>query len=103
MKIELSTHQAADILLKDEYANWTRGAALALVEYFESLEEDCGEPINLDRVAIRCEFSEYSSLSDWAKNHSCVSLFDTDEQIREYLEERGQLIEFDGGIIVSQF
>lgn len=103
MKIELSTEAAADILLKDEYANWTRGAALALVEYFESLEEDCGESIDLDRVAIRCEFNEYSSLSEWARDHSCVSLFDTDEEIREYLEERGQLIEFDGGVIVQAF
>ena len=103
MKIELSTHQAADILLKDEYANWSRGAALALVEYFESLEEDCGESIDLDRVAIRCDFTEYRSLSEWARDHSCVSLFDTDEEIREYLEERGQLIEFEGGVLIQAF
>jgi hypothetical protein len=26
-----------------------------------------------------------------------------DEKIREYINDRGQLIEFDGGIIVSSF
>ena len=103
MKIELSTYEAADILLKDEYANWSRGAAHALVEYFESLEEDCGESIELDSVAIRCDFSEYRSLSEWARNHSCVSLFDTDEHIRKYIQDHGQLIEFEGGVIVQEF
>ncbi len=32
MKIELSTYEAANILLEDEFANWSHNAALA---YFE--------------------------------------------------------------------
>ena len=43
MKIELSKYEATDILLEDEYANWSHNAALALVEYYESLEDDLGE------------------------------------------------------------
>ena len=103
MKIELSTSQAIDILLNDEYANWSRGAALALIEYYEALEDDLGATIDLDPVAIRCDWTEYSSIKEWAKDHSCVSLFDTDEHIREYIEDRGHLIEFDGGVLIQQF
>ena len=103
MKAELSTYEAADILLKDEHANWSRGAAFALIEYYESIENECGESIELDHVAIRCAWTEYSSLKEWANSHSCVSLFDTDEHIREYIEDRGNLIEFDGGVLVQQF
>ena len=103
MKIEITTSQAVDILLNDEYANWSRAAALALIEYYEALEDDLGSTIALDHVAIRCAWAEYSSLKEWANPHSCLSLFDTDEHIREYIEDRGHLIEFDGGIVVSQF
>ena len=100
MKIELSTHQAADILLKDEYANWTRGAALALVEYFESLEEDCGESIDLDAVAIRCEWSEFESIFEAAEYyHDEMS---KDEAI-EYFMSRTNVIFFEGGVLIQEF
>jgi len=109
MKNTLSTHEAANILLNDEFANWSRAAAFALVEHYEALEEDLGESIELDRVAIRCEFSEYKTLEEWAEDYGAdlgeASEDDEerDEEIREYIYERGQLIEFDGGVLVSAF
>ena len=105
MKIELSTHQAADILLKDEYANWSRGAAHALVEYFESLEEDCGESMDLDTVAIRCEWSEFESIEE------VVTYYDEDfsffpnprEAAIEYFMSRTNVIFFEGGVLIQEF
>ena len=86
MKIELSTQQAADFLLKDKYANWSRNAALALVEYYESLEEDCGEFIKLDAVAIRCYWAEYSSIEEAVKyRNSWYTLFWKRLQRRLYM------------------
>jgi len=105
MKIELSTQQAADILLKDKYANWSRNAALALVEYYESLEEDCGEFIKLDAVAIRCYWAEYSSIEEAVEDYSeDFSLFpEPNEAALDYFKDRTTVIVFEGGILIQQF
>ena len=80
------------------------------------MEEDCGEKIEFCKVAIRCDYSEHNSLTDWADDYfagdnwrdnvSCDADADADtldEKIREYIQDRGQLIEFSAGIIVSSF
>ena len=100
MKIELSTYEAADILLNDEYANWSRGAALALVGYYESIENECGESIELDHVAIRCDWTEYSSIEEASKAYSNVL---APEPALEYFTERTTVIVFEGGILIQQF
>ena len=38
---------------------------IALFDYFEMLEDDIGEPIELDVIAICCEYSEYDNLEDY--------------------------------------
>ena len=116
MKKTLSTNEAAHLLLKDENAAWSYAGAFALVEYFEQLEEDLGESIEFCAVAIRCDFSQHESLQEWAHDYFSNAMeelgFDEseeiddtafDEKIREYITDHGQLIEFDGGIIVSSF
>jgi hypothetical protein len=116
MKITVSTSQAAGELMRDTNANWSRAGAYALAEYLEEYEENTGEEIELDVCAIRCDFSEHSSLQDWAHEHFSNAWqelgFDEteetnddefDEKIRSYIQYHGQLIEFDGGIIVSSF
>tara|TARA_R110001606_G_scaffold121484_1_gene253686 strand:- start:97 stop:390 length:294 start_codon:yes stop_codon:yes gene_type:complete len=57
----LSTNQAVQELLKDEYASWSYEAATALVEWIEDFEENQGEPIEFDPIGLRCEFSEYTA------------------------------------------
>ena len=118
MKTTLSTYQIADALIQDKNANWSRSGSLALAEYLEELEVDCGTEEELDVVAIRCEFSEHTDLLDWAYGYWGTGEwkdelgFDVDEEIDEdeakeaianYIQDNGQLIEFDGGIIVSSF
>jgi hypothetical protein len=109
MKKTMTKYEIAHELMQDDNAKWSRAGAFALADYYEQLEEDLGETIEFDAVAIRCEFSEYASLEDWAKEYSpsdWVNFFtyeDSDKAISEYIQERGQLIEFDGGVIVSQF
>ena len=113
MKNNLCTSEAAHLLLNDEYASWSYNGAYALVRYLMELEDETGEEIEFDRVAIRCDFSQYESLQDWANEYGldCIDLGvesdDEDETkeeaIRDFIQDRGQLIEFDGGIIVSQF
>tara|TARA_R110002051_G_scaffold322839_2_gene414487 strand:+ start:163 stop:534 length:372 start_codon:yes stop_codon:yes gene_type:complete len=123
MKDTLTTNQAAHILLQDDNAAWSYAGANALCEYLEEIEEDCGIEIEFCQVAIRCDYSEFESLEDWAKDYFCDWIFDldievnevlkdgsrvyccwtTEDKIRDYINDHGQLIEFDGGIIVSSF
>ena len=72
MKQTLTTHQAAQELYDDQYAGWSWAGAYALVEYIEEWEEESDTEIEMDVVAIRCDFSEYGTateaaeeLSDW--------------------------------------
>lgn len=124
MKTTLNTYQIADALKADDNANWSHAGAMALAEYLEELEADTGEGMELDVVAIRCDYSEYASLQEWASEHFSDDKQATDtlgltldmdgetpqedddeidEKIREFIHDRGQLIKFDGGIIVSAF
>jgi hypothetical protein len=97
MKIELSTQEAVNILLKD----WSYNAALALVEYYESLEEELGESIDLDRVAIRCDWSEYESAVEAAKDYSELS--DSEQAALAYFRDRTNVITFEGGLLIQKF
>ena len=115
MKTTLNTYEASSLLMADENANWTRSGALALAEHLEQLEEDCGIELELDVVAIRCDYSEYTDLIDWACSYygsdqwrDCLGISgegddEEEEAISIYIHDHGQLIEFDGGVIVSSF
>ena len=103
MKNTLNTSEAASLLMADDNAAWSMAGAFALVEYLEQVEEDCGTEIEFDRVAIRCEYSEYESLQEWARYYFNSEDEGNAEKIRDFIHDHGQLIEFDGGIIVSEF
>ena len=49
--------------------NFSRAGLSALYEYLEQLEEDIGNPIKLDVIAICCEYSEYESLEEFQKDY----------------------------------
>ena len=63
----MTVDQMARDLIDDDNAGWTRLGAYAIAEYLDELSEDIGEPIEWDRVGIRCEYSEYA-LSDLLSN-----------------------------------
>lgn len=109
MKTTLSTSQAADLLKSDSNANWSRAGAYALVEHLEQLEEDTGTEIEFDAVAIRCDFSEYSSALEAAQEYGFVTEENNTEEealeseALEWLIDRTQVIEFQGGVIIASF
>lgn len=123
MKITLNTNQIADMIRKDSPDSWSYNGARALAEYMEEFEEQSGEEIEFDAVEIRCGWSEYESFEEWGSdyfNSHADALYDLglsigedgkaeqteeeiDESIRSFIQDRGHLIEFDGGIIVSAF
>jgi hypothetical protein len=115
----LTPSQAAQ-QLRQVCSSFTYAGALALCEYLDELSESTGEPIEFDPIAWCCEYSEWGTLrawwSDWVGYDKDVaerinalgldeesSTEERDEAIREYIADRGTLIEFDTGIIVSSF
>ena len=92
MKKTLSTYEVAELLLADEYANWSYDGAKALAEYFEEYEEETGTEIEFDRVAIRCDYNEYDSLEDVLADYSKADI----DELREYTE----VIEVSNGHII---
>jgi hypothetical protein len=117
MKMTLSANQIADALKSDQYAAWSYYGSMALASYFEELEQETGEELELDVVAIRCDYSEYESAQLWAVDYFRDDIWaamgiDLDGEeaeserealIRGYIRDHGQLIEFTGGVIVSNF
>jgi len=110
----LTTWEAADRLTSDEFANWSHEGAQAMIEYLEQLEHDMGEPIEFDRVAIRYQYSEYSSALEAAKERGYKpdqpepgepepDEGDAEEAAKRWLASESRLIAtFDGGVIVER-
>jgi hypothetical protein len=74
----------------------------------EQIEEDTGADMDFDRVAIRCEFSEYTTAREAADNYDWQPDEDADEDESEksalqFLQDRTTVIEFTGGIIIQDF
>lgn len=85
---------------------FSRAGLLALFDYLE--ENDGGEEIELDVIGLCCEYSEYSTALEAAKEYG----FDLDAENEEdtpedaalsWLRDETTVIEFDGGVIVGAF
>ena len=118
MKRTLSTYDVAGALMADTNAAWSRAGAYALAEYLEEIERESATEIELDVCAIRCEFSEYSNATLAARAYGNDYSADvhneddtededavkkTEAHCLEWLQERTQVIEFNGGIIIQDF
>ena len=61
---------------------FTYAGKKALFEYLEQYEEETGEPVELDVIALCCEYSEYKSLADFHKDYN-GDKYETIEEIAE--------------------
>ena len=103
--------------------NFSYKGKRALFDYLESYEEDSsGEKIELDTVALCCEYSEYDSAWDAMKEYQPYDMPTVDEvtdadgsgddlptitakqeaAALEWLEERTQVISVEGGGVIIQ-
>jgi len=80
----------------DRENSYTREGLMMLFEYFEELEGDIGEEIELDVIAICCDYDE-NHWEDVAANYS-IDLenheYEDDkiEAVRDYLSENTTLV-----------
>ena len=102
MKKTLSTNEAAHLLTQDQFARWSYEGAYALVEYLEQMEDDIGQTIEFDPIAIRCDYSEYESPAQFISDYTSKTVEDDDEAL-EMLQNETVVIQFKGGIIIQNF
>ena len=76
---------------------FTNAGLHALFEYIEEMEDGAGTEMELDVVALCCDFAEFSSLEELQEEYSDIEGIDD-------LRDRTTVIEFgDGQLIIQQF
>lgn len=85
MKETVTVYRFRDAFMQsDTYKNnFSYEGLHALFEYFEQLEDDIGEEIELDVVAICCDYTEYDDLDDFDRDYSKDDKVYTMDEIRE--------------------
>ena len=103
MKTTLSTSEAVDMLMSCE-AFGTEDSAYSLcrtmIEYLEQYEDELGEVLDLDPIAIRCEYRPIT-LDEVREEYSLKD----DEETLEWLLWRTTVIEteFENTYIIGEF
>ena len=100
---------------QDAFTNCWRGESFtydgfkALYDYLTQFEDECWIEIELDAIALDCEYTEYDNIKEVyeAYKDDFDELWETedekDEKAAEYISDRTQIITFDGGIIIANF
>ena len=94
--------------------NFTYEGKRALFEYLEEMEENTGDPVEFDIIALCCEYSEYESAYEASlvydfkmeyekENEKELTVDEVEATALKYLEYQTQVITFDGGIIIADF
>ena len=82
----------------DRYDQFGYDALCSLFEYMEQLEEDTGEEMELDVIALCCDYS-VDSVADIASNYNIdIDGMDDDEAreaVVEYLQDNTQVVDED--------
>ena len=71
MKDTVTAYQFVNEMAQSQHG-FSREGARALFEYFEAYEEDTGEQMEFDPVAIRCDFDEYENLKAIQENYKDI-------------------------------
>lgn len=85
----------------DRHESFTYEGKKALFEYLEQYEEDCGEEVELDVIALCCEYTEYDNAIEAASQYG--EEYKNENDALEYLRYNTQIIEFETGIIIQNF
>lgn len=90
---KVTKSQFIDTLMSDEYAAWRYEDCEALYEYYVDLSLDQGAPIELDRVALRCDWTFADNIEE------VVEDYDSIEDLED-LNQRTTVIEHDDGSLL---
>ena len=113
MKKSLSHDEAAREIWEvyDHQFSWA--ASHELASYYEDLEDDMGEELEIDPVAIACEWDEYGDAEELIEAYGYridadddTNCLDEDEKLEALLDDlrdNTTIIEFSGGYLVQAF
>jgi hypothetical protein len=76
-------------------------ARRALFAHLEDYEKSTCFELELDPIAICCEFAEHSSAIVASKEYG--QSFESESEALEWLRNHTQVIEFDGGLVIQLF
>ena len=97
MKQNVSEYDFIDGFMKIRPNNFSRNGLQCLYDYLIELEDDIGEEIEFDVIALCCDFSEYKDLKEISEAYN-RDFMETDD-IRDFT----QVIECDYSIIIQDF
>ena len=102
--MKLSNYIAANLLLNRSESNFSIAGAEALAKYFEELEEEIGEELEFDPVAIAIEYSELRIEEALDSYQVLKEEYKKGEDVIEILEEYTTVIKIDEDkIIIKDF
>ena len=93
---KVTKSQFIDTLMADEYASWRYEDCEALFDYYEDMSLDQGAPIELDRVAIRGEWSTASNFEQVMEEYDYI------RSMEDLVDSSYAVIEHDDGSILYQ-
>jgi len=107
MKTTITQHEAADMLMKFEAFGTGDDAynlCYSMAQYLEEYEEDTGVEIELDPVAIRCEYRAIT-LDETVSDYQIPPHLDDDEDVLEWLQDRTMVIptDIENTYIIAEF
>jgi hypothetical protein len=101
MKITLNEYEFIAAVRAVRPNNFSIDGLRALFANLEQLEEDIGEEMELDVIALCCQWDEYPDAECAAADYG--RKFDSEEEAFDWLNGETTVIDFDGGIIVENF
>lgn len=98
MKIDVNFSLFCDrFVMLDRDSQFSYKGKRALYDYLTDLEQDTGEEIELDVIALCCEYTEYESLEEVKANYSDIKSL-------EDLNDHTSVIELEnGGLIIQNY
>ena len=67
-----TTIQLHDFIHCDALKQFSYDGRVALFDYLEQYEGDCGTELDFDPIAIRCDFTEYANIAAFWQDYNSV-------------------------------
>ena len=78
MKTNIDFYEFRNWFEKNRPNNFSKAGIVALWEYLEGYEEDTGEEIEFDPIALCCEYTEYENIEEFWVSYDADRYPDTD-------------------------
>lgn len=93
----INEYDFRDSFLKLRPNNFSYEGLTALYKYLEELEQNMDQPIELDTIAICCDYTEYKSLEDFQNDYPDI------ETIEDLMSETTVIKVSKEGFIIQNF